>query len=203
MVRRLGLRLLVAALALCACGSEDAGEATPQGPFERDLPDETPWPSPKRASADFFAPDDAAVVGSITFQALPPDGVRVDATFIGLDPSSIHGMHLHQAVECDESAAESAHFDGVPRDGEPARMHADPAQIGSHLGDLGNVTADERGSAMVISVVRPLLTIDDGSAFDIVGRVVVLHRGEDDFTSDSDSSGGLLACGKVALVPTE
>jgi Cu-Zn family superoxide dismutase len=150
------------------------------------------------------APDDPNLSGSVTFQQLPPDGVRTDAVISGLEPSGRHGLHLHEATECDGLAAGSPHFDGVFSEGESPRRHADPIEIDAHLGDLGNAQADEHGDAVLTSVVRPLLTIDDGGRFDIVGRVVVLHRGEDDFTSDSpDNSGGLLACGKVTLLPTE
>jgi superoxide dismutase, Cu-Zn family len=191
------------ALVLSACGSEPDPVA-PNDPFAREPPEPGPLLPVKRAIAEFVAPDDPNLSGSITFQQLPPDGVRTDAVISGLEPSERHGLHLHEAMECDELAAGSPHFDGVSGEGESPRRHADPIQIDAHLGDLGNAQADEHGDAMLTSVVRPLLTIDDGGRFDIVGRVVVLHRGEDDFTSDSpDNSGGLLACGKVALLPAE
>jgi len=163
-----------------------------------------PLGPPTRAQVDLFTSDLPDLSGSVTFQALPPDGVRVDAEILGLEPGSVHGLQLREATDCDDFAAESPHFDGIAAEGEPPRPHGDPNQLDSHLGDLGNLTADADGHAQLISRVRGLLTVGVGGPFDIVGHVLVLQRAEDDFISDSpDNSGGLLACGRVDLLPAE
>jgi Cu-Zn family superoxide dismutase len=198
-------RSLVAMLFCFGCGSENDDGRTQLGATPRERP-ETPAPLQpvKRAQALLTSPTHPGISGTVTFQALPPDGTRVDAEIFGLEPGSVHAMHLHAGLECDDWVAQSPHFDGNAGEHAGARPHGDPNQLESHLGDLGNVVADDDGHAVMISRVRGRLTIDDGGFFDIVGRVVVLHTGADDFISDvPDASGPLLACGKLDVLATE
>jgi Cu-Zn family superoxide dismutase len=192
---------LVCLSAFTGCtSSDDSGSSDGDGAAPRKHPETPELPAPKRARATLISPDDPDVSGEVTFQALPPDGVRVDARFDGLEPKSIHGFHLHDVAECDDATVDAAHFDG-PLEAEHPRRHGDPNEWESHLGDFGNVVADDDGHADVISLVRGLLHIDDGSVLDIVGRAVVLQNGADDFVSEApDNSGGLLACGTVGVL---
>lgn len=185
--------LFLSALNGCT-SSADAGSS--DGGAPREHPETPELSAPKRAHATLVSPDEPNVFGEVTFQELPPEGVRVDARFDGLEPNSIHGFHLHDVAECNDSTVDAAHFDGP----EHSRRHGDPTDLDSHLGDFGNVVADEDGHADVISLVRGLFHIDDGSELDIIGRAVVLENEADDFVlEDPDNSGGLLACGTVGV----
>jgi len=197
------------AFVLCACGEEDS---RPEGNLprqERDHPDPPPLEPPKRAEVSFRADDQAELVGNVILQGLPPDGVRVDAVFAGLEPHSVHGLHIHEGRDCGDSAVALPHFDGDRRHpafkAEEERTHGDPVSIQSHLGDLGNVVADAAGEAQITSLVRGELRLDDpNGAYDVVHRVVVLQRGEDDYVSENpDNSGGVLACGTIELIVSE
>jgi superoxide dismutase, Cu-Zn family len=164
---------------------------------------------PKRAEVSWQADAEPALLGRVTFQALPPDGVRVDAEFAGLEPGSVHGLHLRDGFDCGEAAAELPHFDGDRQhpdfESSPQRMHVNPSSIQSHLGDLGNVVADGSGVARLTSMVRGKLRVDaPDSPYDVLHRVLVVQRGEDDYLSESpDNSGGVLACGTLELLPPE
>jgi superoxide dismutase, Cu-Zn family len=179
--------------------SADAGSSDVA--TSREHPETPELPAPKRARATLFSPDEPDVSGEVTFQALPPHGVRVDASFDGLEPQSVHGFHLHDVTECDDLTVDAPHFDGPLVEAEHPRRHGDPIEVESHLGDFGNVVADEDGHASVISLVRGLLRVGDGSGLDIVGRAVVLKNEADDFVSEEpNNSGGSLACGTVGIL---
>jgi Cu-Zn family superoxide dismutase len=196
-------------LALCACGENDSRPSGNMQREERDHPDPPPLEPPRRAEASLRTDDQPELVGKVILQALPPDGVRVDATFAGLEPDSVHGLHVREGRDCSDSAAAFPHFDGDRR--HPAfksgeeRTHGDPVSIQSHLGDLGNVVADAAGEAQITSLVRGELRLDEpNGAYDVLHRVVVLQRGEDDYVSENpDNSGGVLACATIELVVSE
>ena len=62
-----------------------------------------------------------------------------------------------------------------------------------HLGDLGNITADASG--MVEEMLRDSLLGSDAS---FIGRVVVVHEGQDDLSTQPDgSSGQPVGCGLI------
>lgn len=122
--------------------------------------------------------------------------VVVTANLSGLPPNKTHGIHIHEIGDC------------TARDGSSAGEHFNPgnAQHGGsngsprHAGDLGNVTADERGQVSATFSV-------DGIAFgtgpdSIVGRGVIVHASADDLTSQpSGNSGARLACGVINRNP--
>lgn len=68
-----------------------------------------------------------------------------------------------------------------------------------HAGDLGNLTADANGRAVVRLVARDL------QVWELVGRAVVVHAGEDDLGKGGDeeslktgNAGARVACGVIA-----
>jgi Cu-Zn family superoxide dismutase len=66
-----------------------------------------------------------------------------------------------------------------------------------HLGDLGNVEADEYGSGS-LTVTTSLWTIGTHMDDDIVGKAIIVHAGEDDFVSQpTGAAGGRIACGVI------
>ena len=104
------------------------------------------------------------------------------------------GLHVHDGTECTPPTFETAgdHFDPL------ASPHGDPSNPASarHVGDLGNVVLDELGYIRQ-SLEDALITLDMGPN-GILGRVVVLHDGEDDYDSQpSGESGDPAACGVI------
>jgi len=129
------------------------------------------------------------VKGTVTFTA-DAGGVRVVADLSGLTPGE-HGFHIHEKGDCSAPDGSSAggHFNptGAPHGGPDAAQH--------HVGDLGNITADQAGKARMDKVFS-YLTMEGTNSF--VGRSVVVHSGKDDFTSQpAGNAGARLTCGVI------
>ena len=84
-----------------------------------------------------------------------------------------------------------------------SKTHGSPTAAERHVGDLGNVVADDTGSVNAtlsdsqISLFGPL---------SVVGRSVVVHEGIDDLglggheqSKTTGNAGGRLACGVIGL----
>jgi len=132
-----------------------------------------------------------SVRGTVTFTEVA-DGIRIVADVEGLDPGK-HGFHIHEFGDCSAPDAASAggHFnpDGMP--------HGAPDDMERHVGDLGNLVADEKGKA---HYERNDSFISFGGDHSIIGLAVVIHSGEDDFTSQpSGAAGPRVACGVIGI----
>jgi superoxide dismutase, Cu-Zn family len=83
----------------------------------------------------------STVSGTVTFTKTDK-GITVVADITGLTPGK-HGFHIHEFGDCSAPDAMSAggHFN-------PAMMkHGGPMDMERHEGDMGNITADEKGVA--------------------------------------------------------
>ncbi|MBN4056762.1 superoxide dismutase family protein [bacterium AH-315-J21] len=129
------------------------------------------------------------VHGTIEFTAVE-GGVRVVANVTGLTPGA-HGFHVHEFGDCTKLDGKSAggHFnpEGVEHGGPNAAVR--------HVGDLGNLVADENGVA-TMDVVDKMLSFSGSHS--IIGRGVIIHAGADDLTSQpTGAAGARLACGVI------
>ena len=118
--------------------------------------------------------------------------VQIAGSITGLEPGA-HGFHIHENGDCSAPDASSAgdHFNphddphGSPRDLEDAH----------HVGDLGNIIANEQGEAE--------FNIEDNEmklsgAESVIGKAVIVHASQDDFESQpSGNSGARLGCGEI------
>ncbi|UCH10364.1 MAG: superoxide dismutase family protein [Fidelibacterota bacterium] len=133
----------------------------------------------------------AAVSGTVTFTRTD-GGVHVVAHVNGLEPG-LHGFHIHEFGDCSAPDGTSAggHFNP---EGSP---HAGPESTTRHLGDLGNLSADDTGHAH-LDVVDPHLRLEGPHA--IIGRAVIVHAQADDLTSQpTGAAGARIACGVIGL----
>ncbi len=142
--------------------------------------------------------DGASVAGDLAFTE-EGSGVRLTGTLSGLTAGSTHGFHLHENGDCGPGD------DGTP--GGAAGGHWDPlatmnhegpdAEFSTrHAGDLGNVTADGAGNA-VLDLMLPDLSV--GGANSVVGHSVMVHADVDDLASDpSGNAGARIGCGVIA-----
>jgi len=119
-------------------------------------------------------------------------GVRVVAVFEGV-PTGVHGFHIHEFGDCSsaDGAAAGGHFN-------PQSMeHAGPMAEKRHVGDLGNVTADDSGKAQLNYVDKQLAFSGPNS---IIGRGVILHAQPDDLkTQPTGAAGARIACGVIGV----
>ena len=130
------------------------------------------------------------VEGRITFTE-EGGKVKVHGVITGLTPGK-HGFHVHQyGAWSEDGMATGGHFN--PTDDK----HADVTAPMRHVGDLGNITADESGKA-TLELEDSHLSFHGASS--IIGRGVVVHEKADDLVSQpSGAAGGRLAVGTVAI----
>ena len=121
------------------------------------------------ARAEIRPLDDNTARGIVEFQTRRRHERSADdpRVLMGLDAGP-HGMHVHMGTDC---AAPGEHLN-------PQNAPHGPANAASgmrHLGDLGNITADASG--MVEEMLRDSLLGGDSS---FIGKVIVVHEGQDD-----------------------
>jgi len=151
-------------------------------------------PAAKQARANLEAKSGSNVAGTVDFSERP-DKVIVSTKITGLKPNANHGFHIHEKGDCSSPDAMTAggHFnpDGKPHSGPMEPMH--------HAGDMGNLTADAKGEA-VVSIEMDTVRLDDGK-YGVLNRAVVVHANPDDFkTQPTGNSGGRIACGLIKKI---
>jgi Cu-Zn family superoxide dismutase len=119
-------------------------------------------------------------------------GVKVTADIDGLAPNSEHGFHIHEFGDCSDMAkamSAGGHYNPEKHEhGKPGAM--------SHVGDMGNIKADERGHAHV-ELTLPEATISGKNA--ILGRGVIVHEKVDNFSQPVGAAGGRIGCGVIGV----
>ncbi len=131
------------------------------------------------------------VRGTVTFTQ-SKNGVLVEAVVTGLTPGK-HGFHIHEFGDCSAPDGTSAggHFN--PTD----HPHAGPADETRHVGDLGNLIADDQGNAEY-RWIDPKMSLHGPTS--ILGRGVIVHAGEDDLHSQpTGAAGARVACGVIGV----
>ena len=116
----------------------------------------------------------------------------IKAEVLGLTPGN-HGFHIHEIGDCSDPAGKSAggHFNPAMTD------HGGHGAAVRHVGDLGNLEADETGKAL-LEVTDKM--VDFEGANSIIGRSVIVHEKEDDLTSQpTGAAGARVACGIIEL----
>jgi|SRR5699024_9877578 len=141
------------------------------------------------AMAELAATSGHQASGAVKFYTTER-GIRVDAMVNGLSPGQ-HGFHVHARGDCSSPDASSAGGHYNPED----VRHGAPGDPMHHVGDLGNIEADDSGQAMLNQEFEFLSLSGDNS---IVGKAVVVHAGEDDLESQpSGAAGARVACGVI------
>lgn len=139
--------------------------------------------------------ENSDVSGEITFT--PSDtGVGVKAEITGLGQGA-HGFHVHEHGDCSAPDASSAgdHFNPS---GEPHGARTDEER---HVGDLGNISANNQGVAHA-EFLDEKISLDGRNS--ILGRAVIVHQGEDDLSSQPDGNAGSpVACGVIEAIVTD
>ena len=120
------------------------------------------------------------------------NGVKVEADITGLS-TGIHGFHIHEFGDCTAADGTSAGGHYNPEN----QSHAGPDQAKRHLGDLGNIEADNSGNA---HYERTDTQLKFDGRDSIIGRGVIVHAGEDDLVSQpSGNAGPRVACGVIGV----
>jgi Cu-Zn family superoxide dismutase len=143
------------------------------------------------ATAELRPTEGHDVRGLVTF-ATVDDGILVSAEVGGLS-EGLHGFHIHETGDCSAPDALSAGGHYNPADAPHGAPEAPGAE--RHVGDLGNLEAGADGRARY-ERVDSVLTLSGPTS--IVGKAVIVHAGQDDFTTQpTGDAGPRLACGVI------
>ncbi|MGE9294912.1 MAG: superoxide dismutase family protein [Puniceicoccales bacterium] len=138
-------------------------------------------PAPTTAVAVFTPTKGNDTHGVVTFEKVK-GGIKVTGRIENLTPGE-HGFHVHQYGDLrkDDATSTGGHFNPTNT------VHAGRDAMIRHVGDMGNVTADENG-------VAEFSFVDDDLAFSgptsIIGRGLIVHAGKDDLTSQPSGAAG-------------
>ena len=135
------------------------------------------------------------ISGAIVMKQEPDSPTIIRGIIKGLTPGK-HGFHVHE-------------FGDLSKGCESAGGHYNPEGVDhgglsdGHVGDLGNIVANDEGIARFKIVARRIDLSGDRS---IVGRAIVIHADEDDVGTGGDeeslktgNAGDRLACGVIRL----
>ena len=128
--------------------------------------------------------------GTVTFTQTE-EGVRVEANISGLDANGTHGFHIHEFGDCraDDATSAGGHYN--PMD----MPHAGPMDEQRHVGDMGNLTANDNGVAEYVYLDEK---IELSGVYSVLGLAVVVHAQEDDLESQPvGDAGGRIGCGII------
>jgi Cu-Zn family superoxide dismutase len=143
---------------------------------------------PTNAVAVIHGFGESHVRGIVHFNVMD-DGVQITGQITGLTPGK-HGFHIHEFGDCSSAdpKCHGGHFN------PEKKKHGGPNSEERHVGDLGNITADETGKA-VIDMKDKLIALSGSHS--IIGRAVIIHGGVDDEKSDPAGNAGPRIAGGV------
>ncbi|MEO6053039.1 MAG: superoxide dismutase family protein [Chthoniobacterales bacterium] len=132
--------------------------------------------------------------GTIIFKDLGNGKVDVTAHVIDLEPSSKHGIHIHEFgdLTLKDGMSTGGHFNPEQHD------HALPAQTTRHAGDFGNLEANAQGVAD-LNLVVDNITLTGAAKNAIIGRGVIVHIKLDDGSQPVGNAGARIADGVIGV----
>jgi superoxide dismutase, Cu-Zn family len=185
------LRVWAMGLAVLACACVPPGEVE-QDEIQSDAPLPVEEREPVTHAVALLHPTEGHEARGAVHFVSSRDEIRVTAIVEGLSPG-LHGFHVHEYGDCSAPDGSSAggHFD-------PGDMaHGAPTAGERHVGDLGNLSADEMGVALV-EWTDTLLAFTGPRS--ILGRAVIVHAQADDLRSQpTGESGARVACGVIGI----
>lgn len=164
-------------LLVLAAGWVSAADVTPAGPL--------------KAMCTLSPASGSKVAGWVKFTQLR-NAVLVEGDVTGLTPGK-HGFHIHDKGDCSAPDAASAggHFNPTKQ------QHGRPNSAKSHMGDLGNITADADGHAKFKFKDK---IIKLSGEYTIVDRAIIVHAAlDDEKTQPTGNAGARVACGVIQL----
>lgn len=146
-----------------------------------------------KAIAVFILSD---VKGTVKFTEFN-NKIKIDISLTGLTPNHLHGFHIHEAGDLsDKCTSMCAHFNPFNK------RHGCPGTKERHVGDLGNITTNNKGEAKY-SFYDDQIKLR-GSKSNIIGRGLVIHENPDDCGKGNNNeslitgnSGKRIACAVI------
>lgn len=121
--------------------------------------------------------------------------VKIMGEVSGLKPG-LHGFHIHESGDLTSGCKSlCAHYNPFNK------VHGGPKDTDRHVGDLGNIVADENGIAR-INILDPLVKLQ--GKYSVIGRSMIIHEDEDDLgrgeneeSLKTGNAGKRIACGII------
>jgi Cu-Zn family superoxide dismutase len=152
---------------------------------------EAPKDAPKKAICVLSSTKGSMVSGIVIFTQ-KGDAIEITGEISGLTPGK-HGFHVHEFGDLSSSdgMATGGHFN------PDKEKHGGPEDKERHVGDLGNITADENGKA-TLKMTDKLIQLHGKHS--IIGRGLIVHAKEDDLKSQpTGDAGGRVAQGVIGV----
>ncbi|XP_076042160.1 uncharacterized protein LOC143026051 [Oratosquilla oratoria] len=155
--------------------------------------------TPQPTTPDFVANAvlTGKVTGIITFTSFPDKPTHIQGTLCGLTPG-FHGFHIHDKGDLSGGCKTAG---GHYNPGN--KFHGGPDNQERHVGDLGNIFADEHGCA-IVDISDRLVSFQP--PFSVLGRALVIHEGEDDLglggnegSLKTGNAGGRAGCAVIGI----
>ncbi|HLJ94180.1 MAG TPA: superoxide dismutase family protein [Gemmataceae bacterium] len=179
-MKKLGMVTLVLMLPIAFFSAADAEQQDKQG-----------MKGVRKAVCVLHATKGSKTHGTIWFTQ-QGDEVEISGEITGLTPG-MHAFHVHEFGDCSAPDATSAgpHFNP---DNKP---HGSPHTGERHVGDLGNIKADESGKATIQIRDREVKLNGPHS---VLGRSLIVHADPDDMKSQpAGNAGARIACGVIGV----
>ncbi len=155
--------------------------------FQEDAPPKAV--KPMQASALLTPTKGNKAQGFVTFTETP-EGVMILADLDYLEPGK-HALHIHEHGDCSSPDGSSTGANYNPM----GCRHGGPDFAVRHVGDLGNVVADEEGHAHYERLDK-MIKLQGNHC--VMGRSIAVHANADDYvTQPAGNCGCRVACGTI------
>lgn len=136
---------------------------------------------------------DTTVSGSLKFSQEGDGKVKMDLELnIPVMANHSVAVHIHEHGDCGD-AGKDAHGHWNPTN----KQHGKWGVGEFHLGDIGNIALDSTGKG-TYTLETDLWTIGGDPNTDIAGKAIIVHAGEDDYTSQpAGNAGPRIGCGVI------
>jgi Cu-Zn family superoxide dismutase len=188
----------LASTMLFACksdgGEEDKSKETDENQVEKETKENQKDEKQEelRLTVSMSAKSGSTAAGHINLKEM--DGVvKMSVDMKGLAPGE-HAIHIHENGDCSADDGTSAGGHWNPKGDDHGKWGKDAY----HMGDIGNLVADEKGKVSYeFKTDKWCLECDDETK-NIIGKSFIVHAGADDFKSQpSGAAGARVACGVI------
>lgn len=140
--------------------------------------------------------------GKVVFIQNNENDIVIRYTITGLLPGK-HGFHIHEKADFSKGCISAGpHFNPFNK------KHGPTVHNERHVGDLGNITANQKGIAKgKLLLYKSGIKLYGPDEYSIINRSVMIHSDEDDLgKGDNEESlitgnaGARIACGKINII---
>jgi|TARA_B110000483_G_scaffold38934_1_gene48141 Cu-Zn family superoxide dismutase len=138
--------------------------------------------------------NNSKVIGKAKFEET--NGVVVMTVVVNGLSEGMHAIHIHEKSDCSSDDGKSAGGHWNPT----AKPHGKwGAKTGYHKGDIGNFNVNKSDGDTEVEFKSDEWCIGCGDPTkDILGKAIIIHQGEDDYTSQpSGAAGSRVSCGGI------